>query len=110
MPSAATLGKRKRRPAQEVEENPDAAALEAAQAIFRKHFEAQFAAIDDKPAEKTKKTSESTESEDGEGNGIEDMRSDSGSNEDDGEWGGLSGEDDSEGRQYGNRPSVLKLG
>ncbi|KAF3770107.1 hypothetical protein M406DRAFT_248389 [Cryphonectria parasitica EP155] len=95
MPSAAVLGKRKRRPAQKAQDETDAAALEDVQAIFRKHFEAQFAPLDDEVEEGT-----STKDEEGDEDGIEDMRSDSsgsgGDDDDVDEWGGLSGEDDSE--------------
>lgn len=102
MSSAPILGKRKRKPAQKVEDdnNPDAPALEDAQAIFRRYFEAQFAPLEDKPKTRTdgKKSSKSGAESDGEedGDGVEDMRSDSES-EGDNEWGGLSGEDDSKG-------------
>lgn len=101
MPSENVLGKRKRKPAQRVDENTDAAAIDDAQAIFRKHFEAQFAPIQDEVDEDAgnsvgmdkdaKTTAESDNDSDG---GIEDMRSDSESDdEQDGEWGGLSEDD-----------------
>ncbi|PSS03891.1 hypothetical protein BD289DRAFT_470646 [Coniella lustricola] len=108
--AAAVLGKRKRKPAQiKDEKTPDAAAtaavLEDAQAIFRRHFEAQFAPIDDdvekkdkSKAKKSKSTAAADEDGDEQGDGIEDMRSDSGSSDDENEdedgWGGLSGEED----------------
>lgn len=87
---------------QKVDEDTDAAAVEDAQAIFRKHFEAQFAPIQDEAdtdaesaAGKGKNAKTIAESEDENDGGIEDMRSDSESDgEDDNEWGGLSEEDD----------------
>lgn len=102
MPSDRVLGKRKRRPADKVEDDTDATALEDAQAIFRRHFEAQFAPLEEETEAGLRKagTGRTTKStagaEDGDGDGLEDMRSDSESGEDD-EWDGLSGEDDLEG-------------
>lgn len=106
MPSAAALGKRKRRPAQNVkEDDTGATTLDDAQAIFRKHFEAQFAPIQSEESNAADKTAASgnetragvaSEENNSDGDGIEDMRSDSESGEDD-EWGGLSAEDDSDG-------------
>lgn len=103
MPSDRVLGKRKRKPVEKVEDDTDAAALEDAQAIFRRHFEAQFAPLEDETEVVSGKTGKSKsrkavadeDIEDGNGDGIEDMRSDSES-EDDGEWGGVSGEDSSD--------------
>lgn len=104
MPSATLLGKRKRKPAQKVEEDTGEAALEDAQTIFRRHFEAQFAPIQNepggdatKPGGKSKKGQASAKLEDDdEEDGIEDMRSDSESGEEENdEWGGLSGDEDS---------------
>lgn len=97
------LGKRKRRSVQkvEVDENTEALAMEDAQAIFRRHFEAQFAPLEEKleSGAGRKKTSHAEASSDDQedGDGVEDMRSDSES-EGDNEWGGLSGEDDSDGK------------
>lgn len=102
MPSDRILGKRKRKPVEKAEDSTDAAALEDAQAIFRRHFEAQFAPLEDETedgtgkAGKSKKTVADEDIEDANGDGIEDMRSDSES-EDDGEWDGVSGEDSSDG-------------
>lgn len=104
MPSDRVLGKRKRKSVEKVEDDTDAAALEDAQAIFRRHFEAQFAPLEDETEigsgkagkSKSKKAAADEDIEDGDGDGIEDMRSDSES-EDDGEWGGVSGEDSSDG-------------
>ncbi|KAJ4424334.1 pre-rRNA processing and 40S ribosomal subunit assembly [Gnomoniopsis sp. IMI 355080] len=101
MPSERVLGKRKRRQVEEVEDDTDAASLEDAQAIFRRHFEAQFAPLEEKTkaepgkAGKSKKMKAGADIDDGKEDGIEDMRSDSES-EDDGEWAGLSGEDNSD--------------
>lgn len=106
MPSDRVLGKRKRRPVEKVEDDTDAAAVEDAQAIFRRHFEAQFAPLEEKTEasqakagkskDKSKKAVADEEVEDGNGDGVEDMRSDSES-EDDGEWDGVSGEGSSAG-------------
>lgn len=110
-PGTVVLGKRKRRvPADKVagaDAKPDkAAALEDAQAIFRKHFEAQFAPLggsDDeasKPAAKgRRKVAARTELDgDGEAAGVEDMRSETsdsgGDDQGQDEWDGLSAEDD----------------
>lgn len=103
MPSStAVLGTRKRKPAQRKDEETTdaAAALDDAQAIFRRHFEAQFAPIDgdsastSKAAKKSKRPANGDDDEDDkEEDGVEDMRSDSESSEDDGEWGGVSGEE-----------------
>ncbi|KAJ4391891.1 pre-rRNA processing and 40S ribosomal subunit assembly [Gnomoniopsis smithogilvyi] len=100
MPSERVLGKRKRKVAEKVEKDTDSTALEDAQAIFRRHFEAQFAPLEEETKAKLDKDGKSDKSkagadtEDGNGDGVEDMRSDSES-EDDGEWDGLSGEDSS---------------
>lgn len=109
MPSEAVLGKRKRKPAKKAEEDDtDAPALEDAQAIFRRHFEAQFAPLENKPKKSTggnhsaRAGAESDDEEDGDG--VEDMRSDSESEADQDGWGGLSGEDDSEGGRNSLRP------
>lgn len=105
MPSERVLGKRKRKAVEKVEDDTDVAALEDAQAIFRRHFEAQFAPLEEETeagsgkAGKSKKSSAGVDDEDGSFDGIEDMRSDSES-EDDGEWGGLSEEDSSDGACY----------
>lgn len=106
MPSERVLGKRKRRQVEKVEDDTEATVLEDAQAIFRRHFEAQFAPLEEEESEagldkagKSKKTKAGADIDDGNGDGIEDMRSDSES-EDDGEWGGLSGEDSSDGAYY----------
>lgn len=106
MPSDRVLGKRKRKPVEKAEDSTeDATALEDAQAIFRRHFEAQFAPLEEEEegpdkAGKGKKAKAKADAdvddEDGDGDGVEDMRSDSES-DDDGEWSGLSGEDSSEG-------------
>lgn len=105
MPSDRVLGKRKRRPAEKTEDSTDAAAVEDAQAIFRRHFEAQFAPLEEETqagpgkAGNSKKAVADEEVEDGSGDGIEDMRSDSES-EDDGEWDGVSGEGSSDGAYH----------
>ncbi|CAN8096640.1 unnamed protein product [Discula destructiva] len=100
MTSEPVLGKRKRKPAQKVDDDDKSApAPEDAQAIFRRHFEAQFAPLEDKPragASGNKRARGGAESSDEEdGDGVEDMRSDSEGDDSD-EWGGLSGEDDEE--------------
>lgn len=111
MPSEHVLGKRKRKPVQKKDEDTDAAMIEDAQAIFRKHFEAQFAPIQDeagadasKLAGKGKKAKTTAESENDDDGGIEDMRSDPESDDgDDGEWGGLSEKDgNSQGANHRN--------
>lgn len=120
-PGTVVLGKRKRRvpadKAADVDAKPDqAAALEEAQAIFRKHFEAQFAPLegsDDeesrpaaKPRRKVAAGREAAGDED-DAAGVEDMRSEtSGSGEDEDEdgqdeWDGLSAEDDDDGDSEG---------
>ncbi|CEI39419.1 unnamed protein product [Fusarium venenatum] len=92
LPAMAILGKRKAGSEPTISE-------EDAAAIFRRHFEAQFAPLPDakepkSSSKKTKHDKESHESDDIEGC---DSSSDDGSdNKDDGEWGGLSGEDSSE--------------
>lgn len=120
-PGTVVLGKRKRRvpadTAADLDAKPDeAAALEEAQAIFRKHFEAQFAPLegsdDDKagrPAAKgrRKKAADGREADGDEGDaaGVEDMRSetsDSGGEDDSqDEWDGLSAEDDDNSESQG---------
>lgn len=120
-PGTVVLGKRKRRvPADKAADSDaktdEAAALEEAQAIFRKHFEAQFAPLepsdDDKagrPAAKGRRKFAADQGADsGAGDdaaGVEDMRSEtSDSGEDDDsqdEWDGLSAEDDDEGDSEG---------
>ncbi|ROW12770.1 hypothetical protein VMCG_00278 [Cytospora schulzeri] len=80
------------------------AALEEAQAIFRRHFEAQFVPLQGseedasgsagKKAGKAKaKAGKESEDEDDDQPGVEDLRSDS-EEEDDNDWDGLSGEED----------------
>lgn len=112
-PGTVVLGKRKRRvpadKAADADANLDrAAALEEAQAIFRKHFEAQFAPLEgsddeaSRPAAKERRKVAAGTGIDDDGHeaaGVEDMRSetsDSGGYEDeDGDgWDGLSAEDD----------------
>lgn len=105
MSSTGVLGKRKRKAAAKAEPEPDTAALEDAQAIFRRYFEAQFAPIQD--SKKSLKQSganlkkaaggieEGEDDKDDDAGGVEDMRSDSESDEN--AWNGLSGEEDSEG-------------
>lgn len=110
-PGTVILGKRKRRvPAEkaaaDVDAKPDtAAALEDAQAIFRKHFEAQFAPLEgsddeesSRPAAKPRRRAAAGREAAGDEEdaaGVEDMRSEtSGSGEDEDEWDGLSAEDD----------------
>lgn len=101
MSSSIILGKRKRKAAAKVEPEPDAAEVEDAQAIFRRHFEAQFAPIQDakkkskQSAGSGKKTATGLEADDDGADEVEDMRSDSESDDD--AWDGLSEEDDSEG-------------
>lgn len=109
-PGTVVLGKRKRRApadkAADVDAKPDrAAALEEAQAIFRKHFEAQFAPLEgsdddeaSRPAAKGRRKAAAGLAADGgedDAAGVEDMRSEtSDSGEDEDEWDGLSAEDD----------------
>lgn len=101
MPSEKVLGKRKRKPVQKAEEDTDGPAIEDAQEIFRRHFEAQFAPIQDesdaaagKSSGKRKNAKAGAEAEGhGEG-GVEDMRSDSESDDEDDEWGGVSEDDE----------------
>lgn len=84
----AVLGKRK------APEKPSIS-QEEAEAIFRKHFEQQFAPLDPKPASKKQAiagTSSDDSDEDKRDNGSEDS-------EDGEEWGGLSEEGSSEGNQ-----------
>lgn len=104
--SDAVLGKRKRKPTKKVEDGDAtaAAAPEDAQAIFRRYFEAQFAPLEAKPVTGTGTKTRSKNALDFEdeedGDGVEDMRSDSESEGAEGSWDGLSGEDESEGRQH----------
>lgn len=118
-PGTVVLGKRKRRvptdKAADVDAKADkSAALEEAQAIFRKHFEAQFAPLegsDDEargPAAKGRRKGAAGRGQDGDRGdaaGVEDMRSEtSDSGEDDDsqdEWDGLSAEDDDDGDSEG---------
>ncbi|KAJ0118465.1 hypothetical protein J7T55_009248 [Diaporthe amygdali] len=110
-PGTVVLGKRKRRVPADKAADADAkaekaAAMEEAQAIFRKHFEAQFAPLGgsgdeaSRPAAKDRrKASAGMEADGGDGAaGVEDMRSetsDSGEDEDgQDEWDGLSAEED----------------
>lgn len=116
-PGTVILGKRKRRvPTDKAAANVDAkadeaAALEEAQAIFRKHFEAQFAPLEgsdddedvSRPAAKDRRKAAAgkgrTNGDGDDAAGVEDMRSedsDSGEEDDDSqdEWDGLSAEDD----------------
>lgn len=100
MSSAGVLGKRKRKATTKVESEPDPSALEDAQAIFRKHFEAQFAPIQDRKQNSEKGVSKGKMTiGDGQvhddANGPEDMRSESESDQD--AWDGVSGDEDSEG-------------
>lgn len=98
MPLEKVLGKRKRKPAQKVEKDTDGPAVEDAQEIFRRHFEAQFAPIQDEATSKTKHAKAGPEAEDDGEGGVEDMRSDSESDDEDDEWGGVSEDDqDSQG-------------
>jgi hypothetical protein len=88
----AVLGKRKA-------DSEPAISEEDAAAIFRRHFEAQFAPLPDakepkSSSKKTKRDEESDEEDDGEG-GDSDSNGGDG-NEDGEEWGGLSGEDSGE--------------
>lgn len=121
-PGTLVLGKRKRRvpttkAAADVDAKADeAAALEEAQAIFRKHFEAQFAPLEgsdddedvSRPAAKERRKAAAGKGTNGDGDdaaGVEDMRSEnSDSGEDDDsqdEWDGLSAEDDDDGDSEG---------
>ena len=82
MPSSSTPGKRKRKAAASAE----ADALEDAQAIFRRHFEAQFAPLAGSGKAKSKKArarAAEGDDEDGDGDGVEDMRSDCEEEDDD---------------------------
>lgn len=93
MSSAIVLGKRKRRATTgQVEPAP---ALEDAQAIFRRHFEAQFAPIQDDAHQSKPPPAEAAD--DDNTDGVEDMRSDDSESDGDAAWGGLSEEGDSQG-------------
>lgn len=133
-PGTVVLGKRKRRvPAGKAAANSDAktdnaAALEEAQTIFRKHFEAQFAPLegsdDDeagRPAAKGRRKVAAGRGPAGDKDDaadVEDMRSetsDSGEDEDgQDEWDGLSSEDEDDSDSAGGwcrprlRPRLLK--
>lgn len=132
-PGTVVLGKRKRRvPADKAADldakTDEAAALEEAQAIFRKHFEAQFAPLegsDDeepgRPAAKGRRRKAAAEKgadgDEGGAAGVEDMRSetsDSGADDDSqDEWDGLSAEDDGDSDSQGGwwpklRPQLMK--
>lgn len=118
-PGTVVLGKRKRRvptdKAADVDAKPDrSAATEEAQAIFRKHFEAQFAPLEgsdgeaSRPAAKGRRKGVAGRGADGDREdaaGVEDMRSEtSDSGEDDesqDEWDGLSTEGDDDGDSQG---------
>ncbi|ROW14392.1 hypothetical protein VPNG_03971 [Cytospora leucostoma] len=130
-PATTVLGKRKRVKQQKEQKNPadkatraakvedddaaaaERAALEEAQAIFRRHFEAQFVPLQEetegagagKGGKKARGPEESDDDSDG---GVEDLRSDSEEEDDDDDddevddddgdgddaWDGLSGEND----------------
>lgn len=118
-PGTVVLGKRKRRvpteKAADVDAKPDrSAAMEEAQAIFRKHFEAQFAPLEgsddeaSRPAAKGRRKGAAGRGAEGDREdaaGVEDMRSEtSDSGEDDesqDEWDGLSTEGDDDGDSEG---------
>lgn len=112
MSSAIVLGKRKRKATAKVEPEPDADALEDAQAIFRRHFEAQFAPIQDskkgskQSRGKSKNATGGAEADDDNTDGVEDMRSDSEPDED--AWDGLS-EEDSGGVFFRVRQAMLAI-
>lgn len=115
MSSTAVLGKRKRKATAKSEPEPDTASLEDVQAIFRKHFEAQFAPIQDSRKSsnqvtgKSKKTARGAGAEDNDDtDGVEDMRSDSESDDD--VWDGLSGEENSEGATLCVLPGIMAIG
>ncbi|KAI3401254.1 hypothetical protein diail_11960 [Diaporthe ilicicola] len=112
-PGTVVLGKRKRKvPADKVAgadaKSDKAAALEDAQAIFRKHFEAQFAPLggsddeESRPAAKPRRRRVAAGTEldgDGEAAGVEDMRSETSDSEGDDdsrqdEWDGISAAED----------------
>lgn len=91
----AVLGKRK------AKADPEPAISEEdAAAIFRRHFEAQFAPLPDAKepkvsAKKTKRDEKSVGDDGDNGRGDSDS-SEGDDNEDEDEWGGLSGEDSGE--------------
>ncbi|KAL4726237.1 swr complex subunit [Fusarium chlamydosporum] len=95
LPAMAVLGKRK------AKADPEPAISEEdAAAIFRRHFEAQFAPLPDAKepkvsAKKTKRDEKSVGDDGDNGRGDSDS-SEGDDNEDEDEWGGLSGEDSGE--------------
>lgn len=133
-PGTVVLGKRKRRvPAEKAAADIDAktdeaAALEEAQAIFRKHFEAQFAPLEGSDDEEAGRSAakgrrkvtagKGAAGDEDDAVGVEDMRSetsDSGEDEDgQDEWDGLSSEDEDDSDSEGGwcwprlRPRLLK--
>ncbi|KAJ6781504.1 hypothetical protein PWT90_06320 [Aphanocladium album] len=84
----AVLGKRKSR---DNEGESRAASALSAEEIFRRHFEAEFAPLDEDEAARAQREQDDDDAVDSDLNGDED----DGSSDDD-EWGGLSGEEDSE--------------
>jgi len=100
----AVLGKRKANPEPEISQ-------EDAAAIFRRHFEAQFAPLPDakepKPSsKKTKHDEESDDDDDSEGSDDDNDGEDDSENED--EWGGLSG-DDSDQEEEEEQPPAIEV-
>ena len=102
----AVLGKRKADPEPEISQ-------EDAAAIFRRHFEAQFAPLPDakepKPSsKKTKHDEESDDDDDSEASDDSNDEEEDGENED--EWGGLSGDDsDEEEEEEEEQPPVIEV-
>ncbi|ESU13548.1 hypothetical protein FGSG_07309 [Fusarium graminearum PH-1] len=100
----AILGKRKA-------DSKPAISEEDAAAIFRRHFEAQFAPLPDakEPKSSSKKTKHDDESdEDDDVEGSDSDSNDGSDNEDEGEWGGLSGGDSSE-EEEEEQPRVIEV-
>lgn len=82
----AVLGKRKTSSRSE----PTSEEALSAEEIFRRHFEAQFAPLEEDPAAKRQAVAQDDDEEDSEEDGIDDEDEDEEEEDEDDEWGGLS--------------------
>lgn len=99
LPNMAVLGKRKAR-------SEPSISKEDAAAIFRRHFEAQFAPLPGADVKsKSKATKRDTEDEDATSVDSDEEEDDEEGSEDDDEWGGLSEDEQSEEEEGESRKS-----